>query len=426
MGLAAAAHVLERGHDADRAGSGTCRRTCRSPMADTCSCSRRGSTMSTRRQSAVAGRGMEFAGPAHLSDRRRIPGAVPRAARLKTALKDRHSHIQPRHRYQPRRFRQGQDHAAASDAPFEIRYQNGKDPRAFSADAVIDASGTWSSPNPGRQQRLASDWERDRPKDRLRHAGHTAEGAQPLSRQDRCCARRRSFSHRDVDRTCGPENECAGRAGDLVAAGQRSSESLRRRRQRQTRGPRRTRLGIRRAGRDPAKSGSKLVLRYACRPRMESCASVPALPAAGAKLSSTNWSWRPASVPDFGFVSELRMRLDPAIEAPVALAPLIDPNEHSCGTVRPHGARELAQDEPGFYFAGIKSYGRAPTFLMIPVTNRCVRSPPTSPAIGRRPNGSNWYCPRPAFVREPVLKTERQDAAAGRHRRCRSLLCAGR
>jgi hypothetical protein len=49
----------------------------------------------------------------------------------------------------------------------------------------------------------------------------------------------------------------------------------------------------------------------------------------------------------------------------VALAPLIDPNEHSCGTVRPHGARELAQDEPGFYFAGIKSYGRAPTFLMI-------------------------------------------------------------
>jgi hypothetical protein len=47
------------------------------------------------------------------------------------------------------------------------------------------------------------------------------------------------------------------------------------------------------------------------------------------------------------------------------LAPLIDPNEHSCGTVRPHGARELAQPEPGFYFAGMKSYGRAPTFLML-------------------------------------------------------------
>jgi hypothetical protein len=69
--------------------------------------------------------------------------------------------------------------------------------------------------------------------------------------------------------------------------------------------------------------------------------------------------------PDLSFLSEIRLRLDPAIEAPVALAPLIDPNEHSCGTVRPHGARELIQDDPGFYIAGIKSYGRAPTFLMI-------------------------------------------------------------
>jgi hypothetical protein len=69
--------------------------------------------------------------------------------------------------------------------------------------------------------------------------------------------------------------------------------------------------------------------------------------------------------PDLSMLSEIRLRLDPAIEAPVALAPLIDPNEHSCGTVRPHGARELVQDDPGFYLAGIKSYGRAPTFLML-------------------------------------------------------------
>ena len=68
---------------------------------------------------------------------------------------------------------------------------------------------------------------------------------------------------------------------------------------------------------------------------------------------------------DLGFLRELRIQLDPAIECPIALAPLIDPNEHSCGTVRPHGAAELAQDEPGFYFAGMKSYGRAPTFLML-------------------------------------------------------------
>ncbi len=69
--------------------------------------------------------------------------------------------------------------------------------------------------------------------------------------------------------------------------------------------------------------------------------------------------------PDFSFLRELRIQLDPAIECPVALAPLIDPNEHSCGTVRPHGARELRQNEPGLYIAGMKSYGRAPTFLML-------------------------------------------------------------
>jgi hypothetical protein len=61
---------------------------------------------------------------------------------------------------------------------------------------------------------------------------------------------------------------------------------------------------------------------------------------------------------------ELRVALDPALECPPALAPLIDPNVHSCGTVRPHGAMELAHPEPGFYIAGMKSYGRAPTFLL--------------------------------------------------------------
>jgi hypothetical protein len=69
--------------------------------------------------------------------------------------------------------------------------------------------------------------------------------------------------------------------------------------------------------------------------------------------------------PDLGFLSELRLSLDPALDCPTALAPLIDPNEHSCGTVRPHGARELAHAERGFYIAGMKAYGRAPTFLAL-------------------------------------------------------------
>ncbi|MEQ8334507.1 FAD-dependent oxidoreductase [Nisaea sp.] len=68
--------------------------------------------------------------------------------------------------------------------------------------------------------------------------------------------------------------------------------------------------------------------------------------------------------PDLAMLREIRLGLDPWLEAPAALAPMIDPNLHSCGTVRPHGARELAHPERDFFVAGMKSYGRAPTFLM--------------------------------------------------------------
>ena len=68
--------------------------------------------------------------------------------------------------------------------------------------------------------------------------------------------------------------------------------------------------------------------------------------------------------PDLSFLRELRIELDPALEAPPKLAPLIDPNFHSCGTVPPHGIEELRHPEAGFVIAGSKSYGRAPTFLM--------------------------------------------------------------
>lgn len=68
--------------------------------------------------------------------------------------------------------------------------------------------------------------------------------------------------------------------------------------------------------------------------------------------------------PDFSFLQEVRLGLDPWLETMPVLAPMIDPNLHSCGTVRPHGAAELAHPEKNFYMAGIKSYGRAPTFLL--------------------------------------------------------------
>lgn len=68
--------------------------------------------------------------------------------------------------------------------------------------------------------------------------------------------------------------------------------------------------------------------------------------------------------PDLSMLREIRLELDDIVEAPRRLAPLIDPNVHSCGTVEPHGFRELTHPEKGFFIVGMKSYGRAPTFLL--------------------------------------------------------------
>ncbi len=69
--------------------------------------------------------------------------------------------------------------------------------------------------------------------------------------------------------------------------------------------------------------------------------------------------------PDWSILSEVRLDLDAAVQSPKALAPLIDPNLHSCGTVRPHGAEELKHPDANLFAIGMKSYGRAPTFLML-------------------------------------------------------------
>jgi hypothetical protein len=68
--------------------------------------------------------------------------------------------------------------------------------------------------------------------------------------------------------------------------------------------------------------------------------------------------------PDLTVTRELRLDLDPWLESARTLGPMIDPNVHSCGSVPPHGYRALAHPEPGYFAVGIKSYGRAPTFLM--------------------------------------------------------------
>ncbi|MEH2528287.1 MULTISPECIES: NAD(P)-binding domain-containing protein [unclassified Bradyrhizobium] len=251
-------------------------------------------------------------------------------------------------------------------APFEIRYQNGKGPEIVKADAVIDVSGTWHSPNPAGANGLPAIGETEATdrivygmpdvlgKDRGRYAGKTVA-------------------------VLGAGHSAIGTLTDLARLAAEVPE---------------TRPVWLLRGSDPAKAfgggaNDKLVARgelgaafaalvTAGRVRVESEFRVSHLVADGPRLvvgAISGCRARRAVVdelivatgfrPDLDFARELRIRLDPAIECPVALAPLIDPNEHSCGTVRPHGARELAQDEPGFYFAGMKSYGRAPTFLML-------------------------------------------------------------
>jgi len=250
--------------------------------------------------------------------------------------------------------------------PFTIRYQNGKGPEQLKADAVIDATGTWFSPNPAGADGLPAVGERevqDRVaygmpdvlgRERARYAGrvvavlgagHSAIGTLiDLSRL------KEEVPTTEVVwllRGTTPEKAFGGGANDKLAA--------------------RGALGA-----------AFAALVASGKIRVETGFHVSHLSRDGEKLrigAGSSCCGRYAAVdelvvatgfrPEFDFLREVRLSLDPAVECAPALAPLIDPNIHSCGTVRPHGARELAQPEPGFYFAGMKSYGRAPTFLML-------------------------------------------------------------
>ncbi|NBC67066.1 MAG: NAD(P)-binding domain-containing protein [Bacteroidetes bacterium] len=68
--------------------------------------------------------------------------------------------------------------------------------------------------------------------------------------------------------------------------------------------------------------------------------------------------------PNLEMLREVRTNMDPSLESVADIATMIDPNIHSCGTVPPHGVEELKHDDENFFIAGMKSYGRAPTFLM--------------------------------------------------------------
>ena len=112
----------------------------------TSGCSRPGSMPSTRRPRACSSR---------RDGTRPIPHAYPTGGELveryleplatRTALARSHPHLRPRHRHRRASASTGEDQGR-TEAPFEVRYRNGAGDKTIRADAVIDASGTWSRP----------------------------------------------------------------------------------------------------------------------------------------------------------------------------------------------------------------------------------------------------------------------------------------
>ncbi len=251
-------------------------------------------------------------------------------------------------------------------APFEIHYQNGAGPKTVRADAIIDASGTWSTPNAAGANGLAAMGEGAAAariayampdvigQDRSRYAGKTVavlgSGHSATGSLIDLAALKELAPETNVIwlvRGDNPAKAFGGGANDKLAArGQLGAELARL----VETGKVSVEAGFRvshfdlKDGRLRVGAGSSCCGRHVIADEL---------------IVATGFR------PDLSFVGELRIALDPALDCPPALAPLIDPNQHSCGTVRPHGARELSQPEPGFYFAGMKSYGRAPTFLMM-------------------------------------------------------------
>ena len=121
---------------------------------------------------------------------------------------------------------------------------------------------------------------------------------------------------------------------------------------------------------------------------------------------STGSSWRPGSARTSSMTRELRLELDPWLESVKALGPLIDPNLHSCGSVPPHGHRELSHPEPGFYTIGVKSYGRAPTFLLLTGYEQARSVAAAIAGDWRPPTTCSSCCRRPASARPTPSRTD--------------------
>jgi hypothetical protein len=250
-------------------------------------------------------------------------------------------------------------------APFEVRYRNGAGDKSVLAAAVIDVSGTWNLPNPAGANGLTAIGEDDasariaygmpdiRGQDRSRYAGrtvavlgagHSATGSLiELAELAKVSPGTRIIW---ILRGDDPAKSFGGGVNDKLAArGELGSELSRI----VASGMIEVQAGFRVTHVTETAEGLRIGTGSAC---------------CGRHVTADQLIVATGFRPELGFLGELRVSLDPALDCSPTLAPLIDPNLHSCGTVRPHGARELSHPEPGFYVAGMKSYGRAPTFLM--------------------------------------------------------------
>ena len=274
--------------------------------------------------------------------------------------------------------RQGMDKSRTlgrEDRPFLVRVASGAGVEDVLARAVVDASGTWGRPNPLGASGLPAHGEdavRDRlvgplpdvlGDDRARFAGRRTlvvglghSAANTLLALARLADEEPGTEIVWAIRADGPDRLFGGGDADALAARGRLGTDLR---------------SLVASGR------IELVTGFAIESLESDGTTVAVTGTTDAGRHTLHGIHNIAAAtgfrPDLSILSELRLDLDAGLEAPAQLAPLIDPQFHSCGTVPPHGHRDLAQPEPGFYIVGMKSYGRAPTFL-ITTGNEQVRS----------------------------------------------------
>lgn len=248
--------------------------------------------------------------------------------------------------------------------PFVLHLTTPAGPERLLASAVVDASGTWGSPNPLGADGYPALGERahadrihygipdlDDPEVAARYAGkHVAVAGKGASAQGVLVGLARIARQDAATRISWLLRR--PRLGDAFGGGDND--------QLEQRG---------RLGQDAEAAAASDVVSHLTRFRAE---SVSVQPDGRLRISSVDGQQlddvdevvvTTGFRPDHTFLSEVRLDLDPALGSARALAEQVHPDHHSCGDVRPHGFRELAQPEPGLYLVGMKSYGRAPSFL---------------------------------------------------------------